>query len=61
MKFYERLDSEERHALVLDAVAASSSMEGLKASRDDCLKELRTLERRHVTATVSEPARPETQ
>lgn len=45
MKYYENLDPLERKKLVLRAVAFSSAMEGMQQSRQECLEELRALER----------------
>lgn len=56
MKFYERLDPVERRKLVLGAVAFSSAMEGMDGATEECLSELRDLERGEVAVTLSEPA-----
>lgn len=58
MKYFERLNPLERKKLVLGAVAFSSAMEGMDASRDQCLEELRTLERQKAAKVLTPPAGP---
>jgi len=54
MKFYERLDPTERKRLVLSAVAFDASMEGMSEATEDCLMELRALDRGELSVTLSE-------
>lgn len=56
MKFYKRLDPLERKKLVLRTVAFSSAMEGMSVAKNECLKELRKLERKKASTTLLRPA-----
>lgn len=55
MKFYERLNPIKRKKLVLNTVASSAVMEGMGASKAECLEELRKLERAEVKPTAPAP------
>lgn len=56
MKFYERLDPTERKKLVLNAVAVDAAMEGMSEATEDCLRELRALDRGELSVTLLESA-----
>lgn len=53
MKFYERLDLVERKKLVLGAVAFDAAMEGMDESKEECLEELRAIERGEISANLA--------
>ena len=55
MKYYENLDPLERKKLVLRTVAFSSAMEGMSQAKQECLNELRALERNKTTAAIQQP------
>lgn len=58
MRFYERLSPVDRRRVVLKAVAFSSAMEGTTTTRDNCLAELRSLEREEAAKVLTEQADP---
>lgn len=58
MRFYEKLSPVDRRRVVLKAVAFSSAMEGMTTTRDNCLAELRSLERDQATRVLTEQADP---
>jgi len=53
MKYFERLDPLERKKLVLRAVAVDLYMEGMDQSVQDCVEELRKLNRHETKTTTS--------
>lgn len=55
MKYYENLDPIERKKLVLRTVAFSSAMEGMSQAKQECLDELRALERKNTTVATRQP------
>jgi hypothetical protein len=55
MRYYENLSPTERRRVVLRAVAFSSAMEGMTASRDECLEELRGIERGQAEQLLTPP------
>lgn len=58
MRFYEQLSPVDRRRVVLKAVAFSSAMEGMTTTRDNCLAELRSLEREQTDKVLTEQACP---
>ena len=57
MMYFERLSPGERKRVVLGAVAFSSAMEGMSATRDQCVEQLRALEREEAAQEVPRDVR----
>jgi hypothetical protein len=54
MRYFEKLPLEERRRLVLGAVAFSSALEGMMRSRDECLAELKKIDRSPTPGYLTE-------
>ncbi len=55
MKYYERLSPVNRRRMVLRAVEVDSNMEGMDTAREECVKELRDLDRQEVSSMIVDP------